>query len=101
MSLQHLDDLARLEVPQVDLVVLAARDDPLPAGDTEARRDAELLVDVAGVGLQAARGVVVPQPDGAVVGRGEDVFGVGRELDVLASVASAMADAFGSGWPTR
>lgn len=84
MSFEDLDDFARLQVPQVDLVVLAARDDPLPAGDAEARRDAEFLVDVACVRLQAAGGVVVPQPDSAVVGRGKDVLRVGGELHVLA-----------------
>ena len=35
------------------------------------------------VGLEAFRGLVVPETNGAVVCCGEDVFGVRGELDVL------------------
>ena len=84
VALKCLHDLPALEVPQVHLVVLAAGDDPLAARHAEARRDAVLLVRVPDVRLETARRLPVPQPDRAVVRGGEDVFGVWRELDVLA-----------------
>jgi hypothetical protein len=92
VPLEHLHDLARLEVPDVRLVVLAPRDDPLAARDAEARGDAVLCVGVPGVGLEAARGLVVPEADGAVVRGGEDVFRVGGELDVLADGVVALGE---------
>ena len=65
-------------------MVLRPRDDPLVARDTETSGDAVLFVLVARVGFETTCGLVVPQPDGAVVCGGEDVSRVGRELDVLA-----------------
>lgn len=85
MAFERLDDLAALEVPQVDLVVLRAGDDPLAARNGEAGGDAELLVCVPDVRLEAARRLVVPKPDRAVMRGGEDVLGVRRELNVLAA----------------
>jgi len=85
MALEDLHDLPALQVPQVYLAVLAARHDPFAARDAEAGGDAVLGVLVADVRLEAARGLEVPQPYRAVVGGGEDVFRVGRKLDVLAN----------------
>ena len=81
---EHLDNLPCLEIPEVHFVVLAPRDDPFPARYTETRCDAEFVVDMTYVCLQTARALVVPKPDGAIMGGGEDVLGVGRELHVLA-----------------
>jgi len=74
VSFKDLDNFPGLQVPDVDLVVLAARDDPFPARDAEACGDAVLRVHVADVRLEASRGVIIPQADGAVVCGGEDVF---------------------------
>jgi hypothetical protein len=60
MSSQDLHNLARLQIPYIGIVVLAARDDPLAARDAETRGDAVLGVGVPRVGLEAARGLVVP-----------------------------------------
>lgn len=76
MSLEDLDYFAALQVPDVDLVVLAAGDDPLSASDREAGGDAVELVPVANIRLQAARGLVVPQTYCAVVRGGEDVLAI-------------------------
>ena len=85
MTIKNLHDFAALQVPQVYFAVFAARDDPLAPGDAEAGGDAVLGVLVTDVGLEAARRLEVPQPYGAVVGGGEYVFRVGRELHVLAA----------------
>lgn len=77
MALQDLHDLARLQIPDVRFTVLASCDDPFPARDAEARRDAVLGIDVAGVRFQTPGGLIVPQTDGIVMGSREDVFGVG------------------------
>lgn len=84
MSLHYLYNLPRLEVPQIHFVVFAAGDNPLVTCHAETRGDAVLFVFVPGVSLQTARGLVVPETDGAVVGGGEDVTRIGGELDVLA-----------------
>lgn len=60
VALKRLDDLSALEVPQVDLVILAAGDYPLASSNTEARGDAIFLISVPDVGLQAAGCLVVP-----------------------------------------
>ena len=74
MPLQHLHDLPCLQIPQIHPIILAPRNDPLPARHTKARRDAVLVVLVAGVRLEASRGLVVPQADRVVVRGGEDVL---------------------------
>lgn len=66
-------------------MILTPSYDPFPTRDAETRRDTVLVVDVADVGFEASCGLVVPKTNRAVVGCGEDVFGVGRELDLLAS----------------
>jgi len=40
MTIEHLQDLSTLQVPQVDLVVFTAGHDPLAARDAEAGGDA-------------------------------------------------------------
>ena len=84
MPLEYLDNLPCLEIPEVHFVVLAPRDDPFPARHAETRCDAEFVVDMTYVCLQTTRALVVPETDSAIMGGGEDVLGVWRELDVLA-----------------
>jgi len=55
-------------------MVFTSSDDPLSTRDTEARGDTVFAVDVSDVGLEAPRGLVVPETDCAVVRRGEDVL---------------------------
>ena len=66
VSLQLLDDLFGLQVPDVHQVVFAAGDDPLAARDREVGEDAVLFVLVLGVRLQALALRVVPQLQGVV-----------------------------------
>ena len=49
---QLLHDLLGLQVPDIDQAVLAARHDPLAAGDGEVGEDAILFILVTRVGLQ-------------------------------------------------
>ena len=74
MAFEDLHDFPALQVPQVDLAVFAARNDPFAACDAEAGGDAVLCVLMTYVRLQAARCLEVPQSYGAVMGRGEYVF---------------------------
>jgi len=74
MTIKDLHDFPALQVPQVYLAVFAARHDPFSAGDAEASGDAVLGILVADVGLQAARGLEVPQSYRAVVRGGEDIL---------------------------
>jgi hypothetical protein len=67
-------------------MIFTPGNNPFSTRHTEARGNAVLIVDVADVGLETTRGLVVPETDGAVVGCGEDVFRVGRELDMLAEI---------------
>merc|ERR1719419_1511791 len=81
MALKFLDDFLRLQIPDVDLVVLAAADDPLAARHGEVGEDTILLVLVALICLEAFALRVVPQLERVVQSRGENVFSVWRELD--------------------
>lgn len=81
VSLQSLYNLLALQIPNVHHLVLAARHDPLPASDREIRKDAILFVPVARVRLQALALGVVPQLQGVVQCRRQNVLPVWRELD--------------------
>jgi len=74
VAFQYLDNFPCLQIPKVDLVVLASRQYPLPPCHAEAGRDAVLGILVSDVGLQTARRMVVPEPDRAIVRCREDVF---------------------------
>lgn len=76
MVLEHLDDLLALQVPDVHLVVLGPRDDPLAARHGERGKDAVLFVLVAGVRFEALASVVVPQAQRVVEGGSENILAV-------------------------
>lgn len=84
MSLQLLNDFSRLKIPDINLAVFAARHNPFPTGDTETCCDAEFIILMSNVSLQAPRRLVVPKPNGIVVCCGEYEFGVWGELHLLA-----------------
>ena len=81
MPVQLLNDLLRLQVPDVDQVVLGPRNDPLSTGHRKICEDAILFVFVAAVRFQALAFAVVPQLEGVVERGSQDVLSVGRELD--------------------
>ena len=83
VSFQNLHHFATLKIPDVYFVILATRYDPLPPRDRETCAYAISLAFVADVGLQASRGVVVPEADSAVMCGGENVLGIGRKLNML------------------
>jgi len=83
VSFKYLDNLASLQVPYVGFVVLTPRDDPLAACHTEAGGDTVLRVRMSSVGFETPRCLIVPQADRTVMSRGEDVFGIRGELDML------------------
>ena len=61
VSLKSLNDLFCLQIPNIDLVVFTAADDPFPAGDGKVGENAIFFVLVALVGLEAFAFGVVPQ----------------------------------------
>ena len=71
MPVEHLHDLAGLQVPDKDLAILTSTDDIL----TLRRRrykciwDAIRSINVTSVRLHTARGLVVPQPDCGILCR--------------------------------
>lgn len=81
VALKFLDDLLGLQIPYVDLVVLAAADDPLAASDGKVGKDAIFFVFVALIRLEAFALGVVPQLKRVVQSSGENVFTVWRKLD--------------------
>lgn len=60
MSFKILYHFTALQIPDKYLVIFAPRDNPLPSSNAETSRYAELLVAMAHVCFQAARGVIVP-----------------------------------------
>lgn len=75
-------------------MVLAAANDPFTTRYAKARRDAVLRIRVANISLQAPRGIVIPKPNRRIVRGGKNVFGVGRELDMLADSVVAFCEGF-------
>lgn len=67
MSLQHLNNLTALQVPDIHLLVLAARDDPFTACNAEARSDTVLRVLMPDICLQTPRRLVVPKSNRVIV----------------------------------
>jgi len=76
MAFQNLNNLPTLQIPQIDLPVLTARNYPFPTRHAETSDDAVFGVLVTRVSFEATRGLVVPQSDRVVVCGGENVFGV-------------------------
>jgi hypothetical protein len=99
VALELLDHLLGLHVPDVDAPVLGAAHDPaLAARDGEGGEDAELVVDVAGVGLEALARGVVPEAQLAVEGAREDVLGVWGEGDEGAAGGRAASERGARRW---
>ena len=80
VALQLLNDLARLQIPDVDQVIFRAGHDPLAAGHREIGENAVLFVLQASVVLQTLALRVVPQFERVVQGGGENVLAIRREL---------------------
>ena len=81
VSVQLLDDLFRLEVPDVDQVVLGPRNNPLSTRHGKICKNAIFFIFVPAVRFEAFAFAVVPQLEGVVECGGEDVLSVGRKLD--------------------
>jgi len=81
VPLQLLHDLFGLQIPDVDLVVFAAADDPLAPRHREVGEDAVFFILVALIGLEAFAFGVIPQLESVVQCRGQDVLAVGGKLD--------------------
>ncbi len=73
VALQFLDDFLRLKVPDVNLVVFAAADDPFASGDGKAGENAVFLIFVTLIRLQAFPLGVIPQLERVVQSRGENI----------------------------
>ena len=60
VTLQNLNDLPTLQIPQIHLPVLTTRNYPFPTRHAETSDDAVFGVLVTGVSLEATRGLIVP-----------------------------------------
>ena len=92
MTLKLLNNLLRLQVPNIDTlkgvgpksqsltVVLRAADDPLPRGDGKSGEYTILFVFVPLVGFKALSRRIIPQPQGAIKGSGQNKFAVRGKL---------------------
>jgi hypothetical protein len=74
MPFKYLHDFSALEVPQVNFVVLAPRDNPLPSGHAKASDDTIFCVGMAYIRFETAGCMIVPQANGVVVCRGQDIL---------------------------
>jgi hypothetical protein len=77
MPLQSLHNLLRLQIPYINLLILAPTHNPLAPRDTKTAKDAVLGITVTRVSLEAFRGGVAPEAEGVVERRGQYVFAVG------------------------
>jgi len=60
MPLQDLNDFSRLQIPDVNLVVFATGNDPLPTRDTKTGRNAVFGIRMTCVCFEAARSLIIP-----------------------------------------
>jgi len=71
MTFQPLNDLTRLQIPQVDLVIFASANNPFPGPRyTEAGEDTVGGICMPRVCLKYARRMEVPKADGVVKSAG-------------------------------
>ena len=84
MTLKHLDDLTRLQIPDIDPHVFTPTRDMLPPG-REVGEYAICSVHMAAVCLHTFRCLCIPQTNGGVLRACQDEFGVGREFDMRTS----------------
>ena len=82
MTLEHLQNLPRLQVPNIYLRVLATAHDRFPSSNTETREQAIRYVGVPFVRFDAFGRLGVPKSDGRVLCDGEDKFRIRGKLDV-------------------
>ena len=82
MTLEHLQNLPRLQVPNIHLRVFTTAHNRLPSRHAETREQAIRYVGVPFVCFDAFGRLGVPKADGGVLCNGEDEFGIRRKLDV-------------------
>jgi len=82
VSLKYLQDLPRLQVPNINLRVFTATYYRLASSHTEARKQTIRRISVPFVRFDAFRRLGVPKSDGRVLSYGEDEFGIGRKPDM-------------------
>ena len=82
MTLQNLQNLTRLQVPDIDFRIFAAADDILAIGDAESSRDTVCSVRVSSIRLHTFRGLVVPETNSRILCRDQDEARVRGEGNV-------------------
>ena len=82
MTLQNLQHLTRLQVPDIDFRIFAAADDILATGDAESSGNAVCSVRVSTIRLHTFRGLVVPEANGRILRRDQDEARVRGEGNV-------------------
>ena len=80
MTLQLLDNLTGLQIPDVYTMILTATHDPLATCDGEAAKDTIRVVLVSCIGLETLSSMIVPKTNCIIQGRCQNELSVGREL---------------------
>ena len=82
VTLEHLQDLPRLQVPNIHLRIFAAAHNRFPSSYAETREQAIRYVGVPFVCFDAFGRLGIPKSDGRVLRNGEDELGIRGKLDV-------------------
>lgn len=87
MTIENLNDFTGLQVPDVDLVILAPRDYVFRRTMSfwqKASVDCKSLIQVPGICLDASRRLVIPKSYGRILRRRQQKFRIGRKSDMPA-----------------
>ena len=90
MTLQNLQNLTRLQVPDIDFRIFAATDDILATGDAESSGNAVGSIRVSTIRLHTFRGLVVPETNSRILCRDKDEARVRGEGDVGAALVVSL-----------
>ncbi len=84
MSVQYLENLSRLQVPYVNLVILATANDVFAFRRNKARRNAICSIWMTRVSLHTFRSLIIPQANCRILRGCQHNSRVRRKLDVRA-----------------
>lgn len=81
MPFQLLYNLFCLQIPNIDVVILASTDNPFSTRHTVTCKNTVLVVFMPPICLETLSGMIIPQPQRIVESRCKDILAIGREFD--------------------
>lgn len=81
MPFQFLYDFFCLQIPNIDVVILASTDNPFSTRHTVTCKNTILVVLMPPIGFETLSGMIIPQPQRIVERRRKDILAIGREFD--------------------